>query len=112
MNDEKVEDINNSDTILDNTLINNSSSDIENSAIEDKESSSVLAYDYYDRYYDNVLSKLTSIEENQQVIIYNQEQMQVSFENGNKVLHEDGYLITILFSMFFIYFLVRNMLER
>lgn len=112
MDDEKIEDINNSDTILDNTLVNSSSSDIENSTAEDMESSSVLAYDYYDRYYENVLNKLTSIEEHQQTIIYNQEQMQLSLENGNKILHEDGYFIAILFSMFFIYFLVRNMLER
>lgn len=88
-------------------IIDNTSQDIPSSAVEattadEVESSSVMAYDYYDRYYENVLTKLTSIEEHQQTIIYNQEQMQLSVNSLSQYVFTINFLIVLLFLYIFV----------
>lgn len=58
-------------------------------------------YDYYDRYYEQVTTSLTSIEQNQQTMIENQKNMISGFD-----------VLAYLVSVIVIYLLIHNMLKR
>lgn len=92
----------NEENVLESTLVNSPSSAVEGSTADEVENSSILAYDYYDRYYDNVLNKLTAIEENQQTIIYNQEQTLLSMKNLSDTVFVTNFLVVLLFLYIFV----------
>lgn len=72
-----IENTTNSTATENTTSANNTTEDIKSD--EYKESfandSIALAYDYYDRYYENVLNKLDTIVVNEDTLIKNQEQI-------------------------------------
>lgn len=64
---------------------------------------------YYDyQYYNQIISKEDTIIDNQQTIIYNQEQGILKFNEINNSLNVISYLICVLF----IYLLIRNSLHK
>lgn len=88
------------------------SEDLENDILQTESNDGISTYDFYDNYYNQVLQNLDSIEENQQTIIYNQEQIQLDFNNKIDRLQQGTDMLVFLLGVFFIYTLIRNMLKR
>lgn len=89
----------------------NSNENIENVEVTSLDQG-VMTADYYDNYYNKVLNLLTSIEENQQTVIYNQEQLHLSIENKFERLQEGIDVLVFLIGLTLIYTIIRNMLKR
>lgn len=65
-----------------------------------------MAYDYYDRYYEQVLENMKTITDNQSTIIVQQEN--IIEQQKHVVSFCDCFIL--LFSIFFIYNYIRNMI--
>lgn len=91
----------NANELLENTVQDPSSSAVEFSTADEMDNSSISSYDYYDRYYESVLNKLTAIDEKQQTIIYNQEQMQLSIKTVSDNVYTGGFILVLIFLYIF-----------
>lgn len=98
----------NANELLENTVQDTSSSAVENSTADEMGNYSIASYDYYDRYYESVLNKLTAINENQQTIIYNQEQIQLSI----KTVSDDVYAGCFILVLLFVYMFLKSILGK
>lgn len=74
--------------------------------IEQNEDVSSIAYDYYDRYYESVLSNMETIKTNQETIIKNQDD--IIFQNTTRNLFLGATVFMIC--LFFIYYVIRKMI--
>lgn len=101
---------------MDNENLENNAENVEST---EKSTTDILPVDYYDTYYNKVIDNLTSINEKQQTIIYNQEQIQLSVNDQFDNLHnkidnlQNGIdVLVFLAGLSLIYTLIRNMLHR
>lgn len=74
--------------------------------VEQNEGVSAMAYDYYDSYYESVLSNMETIKTNQETIIKNQED--IISQNTTRNLFSGATLFMIC--LFFIYYVIRKMI--
>ena len=100
---------------MDNENIENN---VENVETTENSSENIMPVDYYDTYYNKVIDNLTSINENEQTIIYNQEQLQLSINDKFDNLHnkidnlQNGIDVLVFFvGITLIYTVIRNMLH-
>ena len=83
-----------------NLIIDENVENIEST--EELQEENIIPYAYYDNYYEEVLKSLTSIEENQQTIIYNQEQILLKDTEIGASLHVVCFLLGLSFAYTFI----------
>ncbi len=74
---------------------------------EEQQQEQVQAYDYYDRYYEQVLSNMTTIKTNQETIIRNQDE--IIEQNKTRNLFSGSILFMIC--LIFIYYVLRKMIK-
>lgn len=79
---------------------------IEENEIINKNDDIQPLYDYYDRYYENVLSTLNTINDNQKTIIVKQENIISESKTSNNFLGCCLFMICL----FFIYYVLRKMI--
>lgn len=96
------------ENIVETTQIQNEETQIEETT-NDLTSVDALAaaYDYYDRYYEKVLENMKTINDNQSTIIVQQED--IIEQQKHVVSFCDCFML--LFSIFFIYTYLRNMIR-
>lgn len=87
---------------LENEVIEENEEQIENTEEQQIEAQA----DYYDRYYENVLSNMTSIKINQETIIKNQERI----IDQNKTSNLFSGATVFMICLFFIYYVLRKMI--